>query len=479
MDTIFEQDIYMMTFINGLEHGGQTFALGVDIPTRVYKASFEKDEKDNFVLKFSLPEGEDFNPDYFFTRPAVLSVPGHIQIILLNSDAISFTQSLNETGPSKVEVVYKSFATEIDPAKWEGSKHCAYYRYSKKDFHYTDMSLNYDFTTHKDQYSTWRNGFLVQLPGKADVLVSFEETTEGDDAYCIFRSQNKIDSHTFEGIIEATRLLFGLLSGYCLADRAYFLSDYTTEKPKDRTPLIIRYKNDAQHLKHRYPVLDKSHYEDLDRTELKINTCVFNNLVRLVVNNEDYMRAIRLLIDASATDGPSRGVLAVVALESIANQLVRKGPMAKVVTDKDVARQLDYELNKGLKKIKGKVLPGAYEKLESKVKAVNNLPNAVKLESVFDQLGIELDEEEQYCISCRNRFLHGALPKSIEFPALTDDEVVFMVSQRIIMLTSMLILKKAGYGGQVIDWGFTEVMKRRAIRDGKPLKHIGNAHRTV
>lgn len=80
MDTIFEQDIYMMTFINGLEHGGQTFALGVDIPTRVYKASFEKDEKDNFVLKFSLPEGEDFNPDYFFTRPAVLSVPGVMSV---------------------------------------------------------------------------------------------------------------------------------------------------------------------------------------------------------------------------------------------------------------------------------------------------------------------------------------------------------------------------------------------------------------
>lgn len=140
---------------------------------------------------------------------------------------------------------------------------------------------------------------------------------------------------------------------------------------------------------------------------------------------------------------------------------------------------MNYELNKGLKKIKDKVVADVYKKLESKVNSVNNLPNAVKLESVFEQLLIELDEEEQYCISCRNKFLHGCLPNNKKFNFLTEHELVFMVSQRLIMLSAMLLLKKTGYSGMVNDWGYTEVVKLRAISEGRPLRHVGNAHRKV
>ena len=110
---------------------------------------------------------------------------------------------------------------------------------------------------------------------------------------------------------------------------------------------------------------------------------------------------------------------------------------------------------------------------------MNNLPNAVKLESVFEKLLIELDEEEQYCISCRNQFLHGWLPKNKKFNFLTEHELVFMVSQRLIMLSAMLLLKKTGYSGMVNDWGYTAVVKLRAISEGRPLRHVGNAHRKV
>ena len=48
MDTIFEQDKHMMTFIEGIEKGETDFLLGVDVPTRVYKAKFGKNDEDNF-----------------------------------------------------------------------------------------------------------------------------------------------------------------------------------------------------------------------------------------------------------------------------------------------------------------------------------------------------------------------------------------------------------------------------------------------
>ena len=65
MDTIFEQDKHMLTFMEGVEKGESDFLLGLDDPTSVYKARFEKNEEDNFVLKFSVPEGSDFNAEYF------------------------------------------------------------------------------------------------------------------------------------------------------------------------------------------------------------------------------------------------------------------------------------------------------------------------------------------------------------------------------------------------------------------------------
>ncbi len=479
MDTIFEQDKHMLTFVESVEKGETDFLLGIDNPTRVYNAKFEKNDDDNFILKFSVPDGDDFDGEYFFSKPAVLFVPNKIQILLLNTDALGFTQTINEKGPQEVKVTYKSFGTEVDPSKWKNSKHCAYIRYSKDDFRYTDMSLGYNMTTDKNQHSSWKNAFLIRLSGDNNIIVSFEEMMTGDDAYCVFRAQKIMSIDLFEKAVEAVRIVYGLLAGYSFADRGYFISDYTDDKPKDRIPLIVRYHNRERNKKHKYPLLDKTRYVDDDHKQFELTTEQMNALLQLLIKNEEFARAAKLLIDASAIDGTSRGVLAVVALETIANQLVQKSDEAKVITDKEIASQLKYELNKGLKKIKEKVAAEDYKKLESKVNSVNNLPNAVKLESVFEQLRIELDEDEKICISCRNQFLHGWLPKNKKLSFLTEQELVFMVSQRLIMLTAMLLLKKAGYSGMVNDWGYTEVVKLRAISEGRPLRHVGNAHKVV
>lgn len=479
METIFEQDKHMMTFIEGIEKGEMDFLLGIDIPTRVYKAKFGKNEADNFELTFSVPDGEDFDAEYFFSKPAVLFVPGKIQVYLLNTDALSFTQTFNKETPQKVTIVYKSFGTEVNPAKWNKSKHCAYFRYSKKDFRYTDMSLKYDITTDKNQKSSWRNAFVIGLGEENSVIVSFEERMPGNDAYCIFRAQKRMDYNIFESIIDAVRTIYGLFAGYSFADRGYFISDYIGEKPKNQVPLIVRYHNKVQSKKHKYPLLDRTHYVDDDHKNLELTTEQLNRLVKLLMGNDEFVRATKLLIDASAIDGSSRGVLAVVALETVSNQLKKKEPAAKIINDTAIASQINHELNKGLKKVKDKIPAEDFKKLESKVNSVNNLPNAVKLELVFKQFGIKLNEEDEYCISCRNQFLHGSLPKHDKIKFLTENELVFIVSQRLIMLTAMLLLKKAGYAGSVNDWGYTEVVKLRIIREGRSLMHVGNAHRSL
>ena len=40
------------------------------------------------------------------------------------------------------------------------------------------------------------------------------------------------------------------------------------------------------------------------------------------------------------------------------------------------------------------------------------------------------------------------------------------------MLSTILILKKAGYNGYVIDWGATEIVYKREIAAGHGNKHL-------
>lgn len=465
-----------MTFINGFEKGELDYVLAVDDPTRIYKAKFEKNEDDNFVLRFTA-ENEDFNAEYFFKRPAILRAPGKIDIVLMNFDAVSFSQTL--CPPCEISVIYKSFSTEIDTSLWANSKHCAYLRYNKNDFRYSNLSLCFDLTTRKDQRSSWRNAFAIKVSSNNEILVSFEESLPGEDAYCVFRSQKPMDYELFEKYVNAVKTAIGLLGGYCFGDRMYGISAYIKNLPKNKIPLVIRYVNTSKALHHEYPLLDSHHYNDLNEDKLKLSTNQFNKFIKLIVENEDYHRALRLLTTASAIEGPSRGAIAAVALESIANELVEKGPRSMIVKDKTVASQLKYESEKFLKKMKPHLSKDEYCKIESKIGGLNHQPNAVKLESCFEKLGIKLSEEELFCISCRNTFLHGGLPKNKDLQFLTKDELVFVVSHRLIMLSAMLVLKLADYNGLVNDWGYTVIVKRRTIREGNPILHSGNAHREM
>jgi hypothetical protein len=114
---------------------------------------------------------------------------------------------------------------------------------------------------------------------------------------------------------------------------------------------------------------------------------------------------------SSNINGSPKGCLAAVALETITNVILPKDEIVKpLIEDAEISSQLKYELKKALKKIKGKVTKPIYNSLDSKLGKINEQPNSSKLGSPFGVLSIDLDEEDLYCISCRNRFLHGSLP---------------------------------------------------------------------
>ena len=55
----------------------------------------------------------------------------------------------------------------------------------------------------------------------------------------------------------------------------------------------------------------------------------------------------------------------------------------KLIEDKNIIRQLTYELKKAIKKIKDKVDKSTFDKLSSKIGKINELPNAIKLSTPF------------------------------------------------------------------------------------------------
>ena len=464
-----------MNFINGFEKGEPNYILAIDIPTKFYAAKFVKNKDDNFVLKFTTQEYLD--PKYFFSRPAILRAPGNFDIFLMNYNALSFSQTVQE--PYTIEVTYKCFSTENQSSMGKKARHCAYFKYDKKDFRYTELSLQYEITTHNNQQSSWRNAIKLKVSKENDILVSFEETMPGDDAYFIFRTRKPMDYEIFEKYINATKTAIGILSGYYFGERGYYLSLFEDKQLGHKSPIIIRYKNIAKAVHHDYPILDHMHYEDIDERMLKIKAEQFNKLINILVRNEDFERALRLLIDAAVLDNQSSGAIAAVALESISNNLAEKGPASKIIKDAEIASKLKYELGKVSTKIKPLVPKDEYNKIESKISSINIQPNAVKLESSFEKMEIHLSEEEKFCISCRNTFLHGGLPNNKALSNLSKDEQIFVVSHQLIMLSAILILKQAGYDGLVNDWGHTSIVKKRAILEGHPMLNAGNVHRKM
>ena len=47
------------------------------------------------------------------------------------------------------------------------------------------------------------------------------------------------------------------------------------------------------------------------------------------------------------------------------------------------------------------------------------------------------------------------------------------------MLSAMLMLKKAGYCGLVVDWGATEIVYRREVAVGHGIKYLSFQHRDI
>jgi hypothetical protein len=280
--------------------------------------------------------------------------------------------------------------------------------------------------------------------------------------YYIFRPSGIIDFEKFQHIIKSTITAYGLLCGDYIDDRLYF---FAKKDVNGKGVLSYRYDNCKRSFKTNAPIIDTGHYENISIENLQLNSNQFNKLVNLLYENEEYLRSSLLLINAGNLKGCAKASLATVALETITNKVGAKLSTKKIIEDKHIDSRLRYQLKKTLKAFSDKLNKEQFEILLTKLNQINSKPNRSKLEDAFQLLGVNLDEEEKECISYRNLFLHGNLPRKKERMWMTDAELLDIVANRLVMLSSILLLKQANYNGMVIDRGMTEVIKWRMIRN--------------
>lgn len=478
-NTIFADDNAVLMLVSLLEAGETNFFMALYNEKAIFNATINRLDNGRYQLNFSIPESlsESIDIDDFFKKPVILMIPSpnanvpNLNIIVSQNDVESVKLSINE-GSRKVAVTLKAFRADFDDQIWNQSKQTAIFRFNPSKFDPSHKGIIYDITTNKDQTYKFKNAVKIELKSKL-YLFYYEEISK-DLGFFIIKSPDLVCHDDLEEAVDAIRSAYALLTGYYIAESVFYFS----MKPKDKKSLTFRYQSLNRSINSPKPILDYHRYQNIDDEKLLMTSDVFENLVKILYKNVELRRACVLITQAGTLDNISKGSLASVSLETITsafnNATSEKHRVTKLIEDKAVITQLKYELQKATKKVKDKLDKEIWNKLWNKISKFNELPNASKLSSPFVNLGINLSEEEEYCITCRNLYLHGNVPKpkGNKYKYLTQDELQLLIADRLCMLSAMLLLKKAGYNGYVVDWGATEIVYKREIAAGHGNKHL-------
>lgn len=196
------------------------------------------------------------------------------------------------------------------------------------------------------------------------------------------------------------------------------------------------------------------------RVEIKrISFEIFSNLCNEIISSEKILRSILILITTQKISLESRIPSQYVALEALTATFVKGGNKElKPIKDDAVAAELvsamkatldQFSKDKGFSKEEDEKL----NPLRRKLTSFNEPPNADKLSESFKVVGYKPNSGEEKVIKLRNKFLHGSTI-DIDFENNEDYgfKELFHISLRLHMLLAILLLRKAGYSGKIVNY---------------------------
>ena len=475
IDTIFADDNAFFNLLDIIERGQTEFVLVTETSECIFPATLALGNNGLYEVSFKVPETliDKISLEYFSTHHVFLQIKD-LNILIQNKDILNYRESHHKNVDTEILLTIDAFGEGLNDAIWNRSKQVAFCSYSKHDYYANDTGVLFELTTSKNQSSSWKNCVKIEAEGRAFLLYFL--TTDNDRKYLVLKSQKEVSHDFFLNVLESCKTALGLISGYYIADNVWYLSNL----PKEHNSLSFRYERIDESIDNQHPLLDCGLYKNCPKNERMLSAEQFEKLVLLFYKNKEIRRASQLLIQAGYVKGVSKGCLAAVALETIKKKIIDNPPTKSIIADEEVRCRLKKELANVLNSYKNKIDKDVFEKLISKLNQIDQQPNAEQLKTPFEELGIKLSKEEEYCFNSRNAYLHGSTIKpSNLYKGLNESELNIVVSNRLIMLTTMLLLNKCGYEGKVVDWGYTEVVKSRGIENRVDTSNIGNRLRDM
>lgn len=454
-------DSAALNLITLLEKGEHSYKLVTTVEGLIVDSKFKITADDHFKLTFTLqPEEQNkgIDLDYFFIGPFALATNG-MTIHITNNKIIAGKRGLNEDLPCNYEIEVKSFKGDADDSLWKQSSQKAYIKYKRSHFNPYSSGLNFDLKTHLND-----NGFFNAVNFEIDKkeFLFYHEAVDQDNGYFIINPKKKIDFDQLQSVVNTVMTAYGFLSGHYVMDGIYYV---TLKEINGNKKTSFYYENFSASIHSNKPILDSGNYPDIPNDKRLLSSKQFQQLVNILFHNQDYLRSVYLLIEAGTLTGCAQASLGAVALETISKHIQESNTTGSIIDDKEISKGLIYKLNKVLKDYSNILDVEQLTIFKNKISSINSRPNSSKLMSAFGQMSITLSEDEQECVKSRNLFLHGNLPKDKDVN-LSDQELLGILANRLVMLSSMLMLKLSGFDGYVIDRGMTEVIKWRMIKQG-------------
>ncbi len=154
-----------------------------------------------------------------------------------------------------------------------------------------------------------------------------------------------------------------------------------------------------------------------------------------------------------------RGALLSLALESLTDQLQKKGLFEFPKPLPDEAWRTFFSSAKALVDQQETWTNEQRNIITSKLQNLNSPTNRDKLTVPFDALGIVLTTDERNAINKRNQLLHqGRLLKPDDLRSNREAwKAVDAIEMRILTAVNKLLLRHLGYKGVIIDWGASPI----------------------
>jgi hypothetical protein len=471
---MLEPDKAAIRLIDIIESGTPTYKMATTIEGLAIDTSFQIKENGNFDVSFTImPEAYEkgIDIDYFFQRPFLLFTQDGMRILVNNYKVVRGSCGLDRSVPCQYNLEIKAFKGDVDDSLWKQSKQRAYIKYDCKKFNAYSSGLIFEYTSQSEDNGVY-NAVLLKVEGIE--LLFYHEQLDGNTGVFVVWPQKEIDFDRFQPMVNTILTAYGLLNGFYMLDRIYYIA---VKYVGDKSTSTFYYENYQAGIQTKNSILDSGNYADVSEKDLKLTGDQFNRLVNLFFKDQDLQRSGYLLIEAGSLNVTAKASIGAVALETITRKICEKKSDGKIIEDTELISGIKHQLKKVLKAFKDRVSKEQLQLLTTKVDLMNGKPNINKLTASFDLLGISLSEDELECIKSRNFFLHGNLPKNKDL-GLTDQELMGVMANRLVMLSGMLLLKSIGYEGYVVDRGISEVIKWRMmmrgekVRGGNSLRHI-------